>query len=266
MSFGIRDVWRYRELLYFFAWKDIKVRYKQSLIGAGWAIVQPMTMMIVFTVVFGRLAKIPSEGIPRPLFYFSGLILWTYFSQAMSQATMSLVSSASMLSKVYFPRVLLPASSVVGGLVDFLAAFVVLIGMTVFYVVRGESGARLDASLALIPVLLVLVVGTAFAGGLWLSTIYVRYRDVKFATPFILQFWLFASPVAYPTGLVPEQWQLVYAINPLTGPVQAFRWIVSGRGSFPGAALVISALVVIVAVITGLYVFRQFEGTAADVI
>jgi lipopolysaccharide transport system permease protein len=266
VSFGVREVWNYRELLYFFAWRDLKVRYKQSLVGIGWAVVQPLAMMAVFTIFFGRLAHVPSNGVPRPIFYFAGLVPWTYFQLAASQSTNSLVSNSALVSKVYFPRMLLPAASVVSGLFDLGIAFVVLLGMTGYYAAQPGSQVGFGVALLFVPVLVVLCAATALATGVWLSALNARYRDVRYIVTFLLQFWMFASPVAYPTSIVPERWRSIYGLNPMAGVIEGFRWALTGSGRAPGPLLGLSAAVVLVLLLGGMHHFKRYEGTVADVI
>jgi lipopolysaccharide transport system permease protein len=266
ISLDLRHVWEYRELLYFFAWRDLKVRYKQSIVGAGWAILQPLTMMIVFTIFFGRLAGISAEGIPRPVFYYAALLPWTYFSHSVQFSTNSLVSHSGVLGKVYFPRLLLPLSPVISGLVDFMIAFVILMAMVAYYVVTGHPGIDLGLSALALPLFLLLATTAALASGLWLSTMNARYRDIRYATGFFLQFGLFASPVAYPSSLVPERWRAIYGLNPMAGVIDGFRWAITGQGQPPGTLLGVSIGAVIVLLIGGLWYFRRYEGTIADVV
>jgi lipopolysaccharide transport system permease protein len=266
VTLGLRDVWAYRELLYFFAWRDLKIRYKQSIVGIGWAVLQPIAMMVVFTVFFGRLADIPSDGIPRPIFYYAALLPWTYFQQAATLSTNSLISNSALVTKVYFPRLLLPLSSVLSALVDFGIAFVVLIALAAYYLVTGSSGVQLGPELLLIATLVPLIVATAVTTGLWLSALNARYRDVRYAVTFLLQFWMFASPVAYPLSIIPERFRLVYSLNPMAGVIEGFRWALTGRGQPPGLPLLLSAVVVAVFFAGGLRYFRRYEGAVADVI
>lgn len=263
---NLRHLWDYRELMYFFAWRDIKVRYKQSIFGAGWALIQPLALMGAFTLFFGNLAKIPSDGIPRPIFYYCGLLPWTYFSQAATQSTNSLVSNGGLLSKVYFPRVLLPIAPIVSGLVDFAIAFGVLAGLFAYYLARGTTNLVLGPAALLAPVFMILVIATALGTGLWLSTLNARYRDVRYVITFILQFWMFASPVAYPTTLIPERWRPLYGLNPMAGAIEGFRWSLTGRGEEPGGMLAVSALAVLLILVGGLFYFQKYEGTVADVV
>jgi len=260
LSWNLKELADYRELLYFLVWREIKVRYKQTLIGAGWALVQPVATMVIFSLFFGRLAKIPSGGLPYPLFFYTALLPWTYFAGALSGATSSVVENQRVITKVYFPRVLLPLSAVFSGLVDFAIAFVLLIGMAVYY--RVTPGPWL----AFVPVFLLLAMLTAFGAGLWLAGLNALYRDVRYVVPFLVQFWLFASPVAYPSSLVPERWRAIYGLNPMAGVIDGFRWAVTGQNP-PSAGLVaVSAAAVIVMLVAGLWYFRRMEATVADVV
>jgi len=260
LSVNLRELAEYRELLYFLVWREIKVRYKQTLIGAGWAVIQPVATMLVFSLFFGRLAKIPSGGLPYPLFFYAALLPWTYFAGALTGATGSMVENQRVITKVYFPRVLLPLSAVLSGLVDFAIAFVLLVGMALYY--RVTPGPWL----AFLPVFLLLAMLTAFGAGLWLGALNALYRDVRYVVPFLVQFWLFASPVAYPSSLVPERWRAVYGLNPMAGVIDGFRWAVTGQNP-PSAGLVgVSAAAVIVMLVAGLWYFRRVESTVADVV
>ena len=259
-SWNLKELADYRELLYFLVWREIKVRYKQTLIGAGWAILQPVATMAVFSLFFGRLAKIPSGGLPYPLFFYLALLPWTYFAGALTGATNSVVENQRVITKVYFPRVLLPLSSVISGLVDFAIAFVLLIGMAVYY--RVTPGPWL----ALLPVFLLLAVLTAFGAGLWLAGLNALYRDVRYVVPFLVQFWLFASPVAYPSSLVPARWRALYGLNPMAGVIDGFRWAVTGENPPSAGLLAVSAAAVVVMLAAGLWFFRRMEATVADVV
>jgi len=259
VSLDLRDLWRYRELLYFLTWRDIKVRYKQTVFGAAWAILQPFFTMIVFSVFFGQLAKVPSDGIPYPIFAYCALLPWSYFAGALDRASNSLVGSSHLITKVYFPRLAIPISAVLAGLVDFGIAFVVLLGMMVYY------GFAPTAAALTLPFFLFLAVATALAVGLWLSALNVQYRDVRYTVPFLTQFWLFATPIAYPSSLVPERWRAWYGLNPMAGVVEGFRWALLGKEP-PGPLLVVSTVVVALLLIGGLYYFRRMEKTFADVV
>lgn len=256
----LHEVWEYRELLYFFVWRDVKVRYKQTAIGVAWVVIQPLMTMAVFVLFFGRLAKLPSDGLPYPVFYFAGLVPWTYFAQALSQSTNAVVDSGGLLTKVYFPRLALPIAAVLSGLVDFSIGFIVLILVTLGYgIVPG-------ASMLWLPILLLLAILTALGVGLWMSALNAMYRDVRYVMPFLVQFWMFASPVAYASSLVPARWRWLYGLNPLAGVIDGFRWALTGRGQAPGALLGVSAFMVVVMLVGGLVFFYRMEGTMADVV
>ncbi|HLZ12615.1 MAG TPA: ABC transporter permease [Candidatus Acidoferrum sp.] len=252
------ELWAYRELLYFFVWRDVKIRYKQTAIGVLWVILQPLLTMLVFTLFFGRLARLPSEGLPYPVFYFAALVPWMYFNYALQNATNVVVENQRMITKVYFPRLILPFSSVLSGLVDFAIGFAVLFGVTLFY------GMRPGATAALLPLFLLLAILTALGVGLWLSALNALYRDVKYVIPFLLQFWMFASPVAYPSSLVPPRWRWLYGLNPMAGVIDGFRWALTGHGHAPAVSLLVSAAAVLVILAGGLVFFQRMEGTVAD--
>ena len=260
LSWNLKELADYRELLYFLVWREIKVRYKQTLIGAGWAVIQPLATMAVFSLFFGRLAKIPSGGLPYPLFFYLALLPWTYFAGALTGATNSVVENQRVITKVYFPRVLLPLSAVISGLVDFAIAFVLLIGMAVYY--RVTPGPWL----AFLPLFLLLAILTAFGAGLWLAGMNALYRDVRYVVPFLVQFWLFASPVAYPSSLVPARWRALYGLNPMAGVIDGFRWAVTGENPPSAALLAVSSAAVVVMLVAGLWYFRRMEATVADVV
>jgi homopolymeric O-antigen transport system permease protein len=254
------EVWHYRELLYFFAWRDIKVRYKQTAIGAGWAVLQPLATMTIFTLIFGRLAKMPSDGLPYSIFAFAGLLPWNYFAQAVSRSGASLVGNAGLISKVYFPRLIVPLSATVAPLVDFVIGFLALTGMMIWFSVVPSW-----RWLAL-PLFLIFALHTALAVGLWLAALNVRYRDVAHTIPFLVQFWMFASPVAYPGSLVPEKWRLLYGLNPMAGVIEGFRWCLLGTGSLDARVLAASAATVLVLLWGGAVFFKRMERTFADVV
>ena len=254
------ELWEYRELLYFLTWRDIKVRYKQTALGAAWAIIQPFFTMVVFSVFFGRLAKLPSEGVPYPVFTYCALVPWTYFATALTQSSNSLVDHARLITKVYFPRLLVPAAAVIAGLVDLAIAFVVLVGMLLWY------GVTPGPAVLLLPLLALLATLTALAVGLWLSALNVQYRDVKYTIPFLVQFWLFVTPVAYSSTLVPERWRPLYALNPMTGVVEGFRWALLGHRAAPGPMLLVSTASVLLLLVGGLFYFRRMEQRFADVV
>jgi lipopolysaccharide transport system permease protein len=256
----LKAIWHYRELLYFLIWRDVKVRYKQTAIGAGWALFQPVMMMIVFTVVFGNFAKLPSDGLPYPIFAYTALLPWNNFAQATGRSGVSLVGSANLISKVYFPRLIIPLSAAVAPLVDFAIAFVILIAMMAWFGIAPTWGV-----LAL-PLFLLLALVTALAVALWLSALNVRYRDVGYAIPFMVQIWMYASPVAYPVSLVPERWRLLYSLNPMAGVIEGFRWALLGKGNPDFGVMAASAVVVMALLLGGIIYFRQMERTFADVV
>ncbi len=256
----LRDLWEYRELLYFLVWRDVKVRYKQTALGAAWAVLQPVLTMLVFSVFFGRLAKVPSDGIPYPVFAFAALLPWQLFAYALAESGNSLVSNQNLITKVYFPRLVIPISAVLAGLVDFAIAFVVLLVLMLYY------GIVPSRAIVLLPLFLLLAVVTALSVGLWLSALNVKYRDVRYTIPFLMQFWLFATPVAYPASLVPERWRPLYGLNPMAGVVEGFRWALLGKSHAPGPLLWVSVAVVILMLLGGLQYFRQTERTFADIV
>ena len=259
-DWNLGELAAYRELLYFFVWREIKVRYKQTVIGVGWAVLQPLATMIVFTLFFGRLAKIPSGGLPYPLFFYCALLPWSYFSGALACATGSVVENQRVITKVYFPRVILPLSAVFSGLVDFAVAFVLLVGMALYY--RVTPGPWL----AFVPLFLLLAVLTAFGAGLWLAAWNALYRDVRYVVPFVSQFWMFASPVVYPSSLVPARWRWLYGLNPMAGVIDGFRWAVTGQSPPSVGLLAASAVGVVLMLIAGLWYFRRMESSIADVV
>ena len=260
VALGLRDVWEYRELLGFLALRDIKVRYKQTVLGAGWAILQPVATALIFTVVFGRLARLPSDGVPYPLFALAALVPWTFFATGVGTTAVSLVGNANLISKVYFPRLCVPIATVLAGLVDLLVSSVVLVAAMAFYDV--SAGWRM---LLVVPFAL-LAVAAALGVGLWLSAIAARYRDVRHIVPFLLQFWLFATPVAYSGNLVPDSWQPVYALNPMTGVVEGFRWSLLGSDVPIGGLVLGSTASVLVLLVSGAFYFRRMERSLADVL
>jgi len=261
-ALNLRDLWLYRELVYFMIWREVKVRYKQTMLGAAWAIIQPVLTMIVFTFLFGRIAKLPTDGnIPYPIFSYTALLPWGLFVAALNQASRSLTSNQNMVSKIYFPRLVLPLASILSGLVDFVIAFVILIGLMIYYHVTPSINV-----IWALPLFLLLTIITALGVALWLSAINVRYRDVNYALPFMTQFWLFATPVAYSSNLISEKWQLVYMLNPMAGVVNGFRWALLGVGNGPDAGLWISVGISLLVLISGLYYFRNMEKTFADTI
>jgi lipopolysaccharide transport system permease protein len=254
------ELWAYRELLYFLAWRDVKVRYKQTVLGAAWAVLQPLLTMVVFSVVFGRLANVPSDGLPYPIFAYCALLPWQLFAHALVESGNSLVGNQNLITKVYFPRLVIPLAAVATGLVDFAIAFVVLVGLMAYYGIVPTP-----AVLAL-PGLVLLALLAALGVGLWLSALNVQYRDVRYTIPFLTQLWLFATPVAYPASLVPERWRPLVGLNPMSGVVEGFRWALLGRAEPPGLMLAVSIVVVAGVLVSGLYYFRRMERTFADVV
>jgi lipopolysaccharide transport system permease protein len=259
-SLGLRELWEYRELLYFLVWRDVKVRYKQTALGAAWAVIQPVFMMAAFSLFFGKLGGIPSDGVPYPVFTFCALLPWQLFAHALTESSNSLVGNQNLLTKVYFPRLVVPISAVLGGLVDFAIAFVILlILMAYFGIVPGVA-------ILTLPFFILLAVMTALGVGLWLSALNVQYRDVRYTIGFLIQFWLFATPVAYPSSLIPEGWRALYGLNPMAGVVEGFRWALLGKAAAPGPLLAVSVGVVVLIFVSGLYYFRRMEETFADLI
>jgi lipopolysaccharide transport system permease protein len=257
----LSELWQYREILYFLIWRDIKVRYKQTVIGAAWAIVQPLMTMVVFSIFLGGLAKVPSDGIPYPVFSFCALVPWAFFANGLTQSSQSLVSSSHLITKVYFPRLLIPTARVLAGLPDLGLAFLVLLGIIWYY------GLRPSPLLVLwLPAFILLALVTALGFGLWLSALNVKYRDIQHAIPFLTQLWLFATPIAYPASLVPGPWRTLYALNPMVGVVEGFRWTLLGSGDSPGVMSAASALAALVILVTGAFFFRRVERTFADLI
>ena len=256
----LRELWEYRELLYFFVWRDIKVRYKQTVLGAAWAIIQPFFTMVIFSLFFGRLAKVPSDGLPYPIFSYAALVPWSFFATALTTASGSLVASANMVKKIYFPRLTLPISTVLGGVVDFVLAFVVLMGMMFFY------GLTPTINIIWLPVFLLLALITSLGISLWLSAMNVQFRDVHYTIPFITQAWLFLTPIAYPSSLLPEPWRTLYGLNPMAGVVEGFRWALLGTDTAPGSMTIVSAVVAVALLVAGAFYFRRMEQSFADVL
>lgn len=256
---NLADLWAYRELFYFLMWRDIKVRYKQTLLGAAWAIIQPLFMMIIFTFCFGKLAKVPTEGIPAPLFFYVGLMPWTFFSNALINSGNSLIANAHLITKVYFPRIIIPAAAVGSGLLDFAIAFVLLLGLLPYY------GVALTWKIAMLPVLILLTTLLATAIGVWMAALSVTYRDVRHALPFVIQIWMFVTPIIYPLSLVPGKWRWLVAMNPLTGIIEGYRAAFFGR-PFDWTGLLLSASIALVSLFYFAYIFRRMEKSFADVI
>jgi len=260
MSLKLHELWEYRELLYFLTWRDIKVRYKQTVLGAAWAIIQPFLTMLVFSLFFGRLAKMPSDGIPYPIFTYAALVPWTFFAHGLTQSSNSLVENGNLIKKVYFPRLVVPISSVISGVVDFVLAFSVLLGMMMFYGIIPTVNAIYR------PFLLVLAFVTSLGVGLWCSAMNVQFRDVRYTIPFLTQFWLFATPIAYPSSLLSEPWRTIYGINPMVGVVEGFRWALLGTDTAPGPVILVSSVAALITLVGGAFYFRRMEKTFADVV
>lgn len=256
----LRELWEYRELVYFFAWRDIKVRYKQTVLGALWAIIQPFFTMVIFSLFFGRLAKVPSDGLPYPIFSYAALVPWTFFANALTQASNSLVLSANMIKKIYFPRLALPIATVLAGVIDFVLAFMVLLGMMLFY------GLVPTINVLWLPLFLLLALVTSLGVSLWLSAMNVQFRDVHYTIPFLTQAWLFVTPIAYPSSLLSEPWRTFYGLNPMAGVVEGFRWALLGTDTAPGPMTIVSALVALTLFVSGAFYFRRMEQSFADVL
>jgi len=259
-ALGLREMWHYRELMYFMIWRDIKVRYKQTALGASWAILQPFLTMVVFSLFFGRLAGIPSDGVPYPIFSYTALVPWTFFANGLTLASNSLVNSANLLSKVYFPRLIVPTATILSGIVDFALAFVVLAGMMLVY------GIAPTINLLWLPLFMLLALITALGAGLWLSALNVKFRDVKYVVPFLTQLWMFLTPIAYPSTMLPEPWRTLYGLNPMAGVIEGFRWALLGTQMTVGPMIFLSAVAAVILLITGAIYFRRMEKTFADVV
>lgn len=261
VGLNLKEVWRYRELIYFLTWRDIKVRYKQSVLGILWAILQPMLSMVVFTIFFGGLAKVPSDGLPYPIFSYTALVPWTFFAAALNTTARSMVSSGNMLSKIYFPRIIVPLASIMANLVDFFIAFIILIGMMFFYHIFPTI------NLIWLPALLLLAIMIAMGVGLWFSALVVMYRDFGYLVGYLATFWQYISPVIYSASLVPEKWRLLYSLNPMTGVIEGFRWALLGTTiSITPLMFAISAFISITVFVSGLFYFRRMERIFADMI
>ena len=259
-SLNLEELWQHRELLYFLSWRDIKVRYKQTALGALWAIIQPVFTMLVFSLFFGKLANMPSDGVPYPLFAYAALVPWTFFAYGLTQSSNSLIESANLLKKVYFPRLIVPIATVISGAVDFVLAFLVLLAMMLFY------GIVPTANIIWLPVLLLLALVMALGIGLWLSAINVQFRDVRYTIPFVTQLWLFATPIAYPSSLLAEPWRTLYGLNPMVGVVEGFRWALLGTQTAPGPMIIVSGITALAILISGAFYFRRMEKTFADTV
>jgi lipopolysaccharide transport system permease protein len=260
VSLRLGELWAHRELLYFLVWRDIKVRYKQTMLGVAWAIIQPVLAMVVFSLFFGRLAKMPSDGVPYPIFCYAAMVPWTFFSYGLTQASASLVSNASLLTKVYFPRLAIPTAKVLSGLLDFVLSFVVLLLMMWHY------GIYPTAQLIWLPAFILLALATALGAALWLSAMYVTYRDIGYILPFVTQIWMFATPIVYPSSLLKEPWRTLYGLNPMVGVVEGFRWALLGTNSSAASMMGISSLIAVILLVGGAYYFRHMEKSFADVV
>jgi len=256
----LSELWEYRELLYFLIWRDIKVRYKQTALGASWAIIQPFMTMVVFSLFFGHLGKMPSDGVPYPIFTFAALVPWSFFANGLSNSSNSLVGSSHLITKVYFPRLVVPLASAVSGIVDFLIAFGVLIVMMLYY------GLVPTANIVWLPLFVLLAFVTSLGVGLWLSALNVEYRDVRYIVPFVTQFWLFATPIAYPSSLLHEPWRTIYGLNPMVGVVEGFRWALLRTNAAPGPIIAASSAAALFILVTGAFYFRRMEKTFADIV
>jgi homopolymeric O-antigen transport system permease protein len=258
VSLKLGELWEYRELLYFLIWRDIKVRYKQTVLGAAWAIIQPLFTMVVFSLFFGQLGKMPSDGIPYPIFSFAALVPWTFFANGLGQSSNSLVGSSNLITKVYFPRLVVPLSAVLSGVLDFLIAFLVLLGMMFVF------GMVPTLNVVWLPLFFLLALITSLGVGLWFSALNVEFRDVRYVITFVTQLWLFATPIAYPSSMLPEPWRTIYGLNPMAGVVEGFRWALLGTNSAPGPIIAVSSVMAVVILITGTFYFRRMERTFAD--
>ncbi len=260
IQLDLKELFAYRELLFFLVWRDIKVRYKQTVLGAAWAIIQPFSTMVVFSLFFGQLAGVPSEGVPYPIFSYAGLVPWQFFANGLTQSSNSMVGSANLITKVYFPRLTIPISAVLSGIVDFCLALLVLLGMMLVY------GIVPTKNIVFLPFFLLLALITSLGVGLWLSAMNVKYRDVRYTVSFLVQLWLFATPIAYPSSIVPEQWRLLYSLNPMVAVVEGFRWALLDTEITLNLMIIISSIAALIMLISGAYYFRRMEDTFADVV
>jgi homopolymeric O-antigen transport system permease protein len=261
IAVSLKELWDYREVIVFLAWRDIQVRYKQTIFGASWAILQPLISMVIFSVIFGRVAKMPSDGVPFPIFSFAALVPWMFFANSVNKASNSLVGSAGIVTRIYFPRLAMPLSATLGNVVDFLLAFVVLLALMVYY------GIMPNANVVWLPMLLLLALTTALGVGFLLAAMNVQFRDVRHAVPFLIQSWMFATPVVYPASLIQDPvWKVVYSLNPMVGVIEGFRWALLGTSSAPGLSIVVSSIVAIVVLVIGVVYFKRMERTFADVV
>lgn len=259
VSLRLNELWNYRELTYFFIWRDIKIRYKQTVLGAFWAILQPLLTMVIFSLFFGKLAQVPSDGIPYPIFSYSALVPWIFFANGLLQASNTLVNNANMVKKIYFPRLIMPVSSVLAGIVDFVLAFTVLLMMMFYFRIYPT------ANIVWLPLFLLLALVTSLGTSFWFSAMNVQFRDIRYIVPFVIQAWMFLTPIIYPSSLIPEPWRTIYGINPMAGVVEGFRWALLGTDTEPGLMTFISAVVATFLLVSGAFYFRRMEKTFADV-
>jgi lipopolysaccharide transport system permease protein len=259
-ALNLRELWDYRELLYFFVWRDVKVRYKQTVLGAAWAVLQPFLTMVVFSLFFGLLIGVESDQIPYPIFSYAALVPWTFFANSITQATTGMVSNANLLKKIYFPRLALPLARVLAGLIDFVIAFVVLIGMLLYY------GITPSLNMLWLPLFVLLAIVTSLGVGLWFAAMNVQFRDVGFVVPFVTQFWMYATPIVYSSTLIPGPWRPLYALNPMVGVIEGFRWALLGMETAPGPMVAVSAVVAVGLLVSGAFYFKRLERTFADVV
>ena len=259
VALNLRDLWAYRELLYFLTWRDVKIRYKQTVLGAAWAVIQPLFTMLIFTLFFGKLAGIASDGIPYPIFAYAGLLPWTFFSNAVTSSGNSIVGSSHLITKVFFPRMIIPAAAVLAGLVDFAIAFVILVGLMIYY------GVAVSWGIVMLPALVLLTALLALGVGMWMSGLNVKYRDVRYALPFLIQVWMFVTPIIYPSSIVPEKWRWAMRLNPLSGIIEGYRASLFGRAP-DWAALAFSTVFTVALLIYSAYTFRRMEKSFADIV
>lgn len=260
VALRLNELWQYRELLYFLTWRDIKVRYKQTVLGLAWAVIQPFFTMVVFSLFFGRLAGVPSDELPYPIFSYAALVPWTFFASGLTNSSNSLVGSSNLIKKVYFPRLVIPISTVFSGVVDFALAFVVLLLMMLYF------GIVPTANVIFLPLFLLLAFITSLGVGLWFSAMNVQFRDVRYTINFVVQFWMFATPIAYPSSMLSEPWRTLYGLNPMAGVVEGFRWALLGTETAPGPMIIVSAIMAVIFFVSGLFYFRRMEKTFADVV
>jgi lipopolysaccharide transport system permease protein len=260
VSLRLKELWTYRELFYFFVWRDIKIRYKQTVLGASWAIIQPLMTMVIFSLFFGRLANMPSDGIPYPIFSYAGLVPWTFFANGLLQSSNSLVNNSNMIKKIYFPRLVLPISSVFSGIIDFGLAFVVLLLMMAYFQIYPT------VNVTWLPFFILLAFVTSLGVGFWFSAMNAQFRDIRYIVPFVVQAWLFITPIAYPSSLLSEPWKTLYGLNPMAGVVEGFRWALLGTDTAPGSITIVSTIMAVLILISGVFYFRRMEKTFADVI